>query len=61
MVNVFVFACVVSKIPKAPKLSPRVDDAITVGDKGGQGSLLYICGQIAYELYIYMLWFQEIS
>ena len=39
----FIFACVVGKIPKTPKLSPMADDAITQGGIGGLGSLVYIC------------------
>ena len=39
-----VFACVVGKNQKTPKLSPMADDAITRGGIGGLGSLVYICG-----------------
>ena len=40
----FALACVVSKNPKTPKLSPMADDAITQGGIEGLGSLVYICG-----------------
>ena len=39
----FVFACVVGKNPKTPKLSPMADDAITRGGIGSLGYLMYIC------------------
>ena len=40
----FVFACMVGKNQKTPKLSPMADDAITQKGKGGLGSLVYVCG-----------------
>ena len=40
----FIFARVVSKNLKTPKLSPMADDAITWGGIGGLGSPVYICG-----------------
>ena len=40
----FIFACVVGKNPKTPKLSPMTDNAITRGGIGGLESLVYICG-----------------
>ena len=46
----FVFACVVNKNPKTPKLSPMAGDAITRGGIGGLGSLVYICGSISNRL-----------
>ena len=42
----FVFACMVGKNPKTPKLSPMADNAITPGGIGCLGSLVYICGMI---------------
>ena len=43
IMNAFVFACVVTKIPKTPKLIPMADDAITWGGIGGVGYVVYIC------------------
>ena len=40
---VFIFACVVGKTPKTPKLISMADDAITWGGIRGLGSLMYIC------------------
>ena len=38
----FVFACIVGKNQKTPKLSPMADDATTRGGIGGLGSLVYL-------------------
>ena len=38
------FACVVSKNPNSPNLSPMTDDTITQGGIRGLGFPLYICG-----------------
>ena len=40
----FVFACVVGKDLKTPKLSPMAGNSITQGVIGGLGFLVYICG-----------------
>ena len=40
-----VFAWVVGKNPKTPKLSHMADNAFTRGGIGGLRSLVYICGK----------------
>ena len=48
----FVSACVDSKNPNTPNLSPIADDAITRGGNRGLGSPLYICGWLPFGRYI---------
>ena len=57
----FVFAWVVSKNPKTPKLSPMGDDAITQCGIGGLVSLVYICGCASGFGYMHLIasWYQS--